>query len=152
YVPYEQSAYPLFTLILKTAGDPAALSRAAEGAVKEVDHDQPVSSIRTMDDILDESFAGRRFSMSLFVLFATLALVLVAVGIYGVVSFAVTLRMHEIGVRVALGARPLDIARLVLAEGLRLAVVGVGVGLVVALALSRFIVGMLYGVSPTDPF
>jgi putative ABC transport system permease protein len=151
YQPYAQNPYAYFSILLRTSGAAASLVKPAEAAVREVDPDQPVHSVSTMDEVVAESYASRRFSTALFTLFGALALVLVAVGIYGVVSFAVTQRLHEIGIRVALGARPAHVVRLVVGEGLRLTIAGVAVGVAAALALSRLMAGMLFGVTPTDP-
>jgi ABC-type antimicrobial peptide transport system permease subunit len=104
-----------------------------------------------MDEVIASSLARRRFSMILLVGFATLALLLASVGIYGVISYVVGQRTHEIGIRMALGARQLDILRLVLSGAGRLAVIGIGVGLVSALALTRLMATLLYGVGPNDP-
>jgi ABC-type antimicrobial peptide transport system permease subunit len=106
---------------------------------------------QSMDEIIASSLAGRRFSMILLVVFAALALLLASGGIYGVISYVVGQRTHEIGVRMALGARQLDILRLVLGGAGRLAVIGIGVGLVSALGLTRLMAKLLYGVGPDDP-
>ena len=104
-----------------------------------------------MDEIVATSIADRRFSMILLVVFATLALLLASVGIYGVISYVVGQRTHEIGIRMALGARPLDILRLVLSGAGRLAIIGIAVGLVSALGLTRLMANLLYGIGPNDP-
>ena len=116
-----------------------------------MDKDQPVSYIKTMDQQLDELVAQRRLNMLLLAIFAAVALMLAAVGIYGVISYSVSQRTHEIGIRLALGAQRRDILRLVVGQGLGLTLLGVGLGLAAALALTRFLTTLLFGVSPTDP-
>jgi len=153
YVPYNQ--YPAFfaprTLVVRIAVDPASLVSAIRHQVELLDNDQPVSDIGTMDQEVAQAEAGHRFPMLLLGLFAVLALVLAVVGIYGVVSYTVGQKMHEIGIRMALGAERLHVLRAVVGSGLRLASWGIGVGLVGALVIGRVIDRLLYGVRPTDP-
>jgi putative ABC transport system permease protein len=158
YVPVYQ---PLFTnrptpplslyVAVRTKGDPAALGPAVRREVAAVDPEQPVANVRTMEERLAESVAQRRFNMTLLGVFACVALLLAGVGVYGVMAYAVARRTHEIGVRVALGAQRGDVVRLVLRQGMWLALAGVVVGVAGAYAATRLMAGLLYGVSPTDP-
>jgi putative ABC transport system permease protein len=113
--------------------------------------DQPIYGVQTMEQVISGSLAERRFTMLLLIIFASTALVLAAVGIYGVMSYAATRRTHELGVRMALGASRRNVLRLVLREGMALAAIGTGVGLAAALGLTRFLASLLYGVRPADP-
>jgi putative ABC transport system permease protein len=116
-----------------------------------VDKNQPVSDIKTMDQVLSDSLARRRIYMALLGMFAGAALLLAAVGIYGVMSYTVNQRVHEIGLRLALGAERADVLRLILSEGTKIAFVGTAIGIAVALALTRLMTSLLYGVTATDP-
>lgn len=138
------------TLVIRTTGDPVSLTNAARHAVWSVDPNQPVSDVMTMDDVLDREVALRRMQAMLLGGFAALALALACVGIYGVMAYMVTQRNHEIGVRMALGARPENILRLVLARGAMLTVAGVGVGIGAALIVTQLMRSLLYGVNPMD--
>jgi putative ABC transport system permease protein len=139
------------SIILRANVDPASLSRAVRDAVAAVDPIVPTGSIRTMDQVLSHSLALRNFMMFLLSLFAALALTLATVGIYGVISYAVSQRTREIGVRMALGAHPGDVLRLILGEGLKLVLAGAALGIIFALIATRFIATMIYGVSAADP-
>ena len=149
YLPSIEVGRP--TLVVRTSGDPLALTSAVRAAVQTVDKDQPVANVASMEQILSSSVGEPRFRTLLLSVFAGLALVLAGVGIYGVMSYTVARRTHEIGIRMALGARPGDTISLVVAHGLTLALIGVGVGLAGALGLTRLLSSLLFGVSATDP-
>lgn len=138
-------------VVIRTASDPVTLAQAAIGAVHQLDANLPVTHVMTLDDLLSDSVSSRRFSTFLLAMFAGLALLLAAVGIYGVMSYVVSLRTNEIGLRMALGAQPRDIWTLVIGRGARLALAGVALGLFGAFALTKFIGSLLYDVKPTDP-
>jgi putative ABC transport system permease protein len=151
YIPYPQFPSSGMTLVVRTAFEPTPLISAIRDEVWTVDKDQPLTEVKTMDQYLADSVSPRRFNAMLLAIFASLALVLASVGIYGVISYSVTQRIHEIGIRVALGAESLDVIKLVVGRGMALVVVGVVIGLAGALALSRVMTSLLYGVSATDP-
>jgi putative ABC transport system permease protein len=138
-------------LAVQTSGRPETLSAAIREQVRGLDPDQPVTNVRTMDELLDRTLSQAKFALLLFGLFAALALVLAAIGIYGVMSTAVTQRTHEIGLRMALGAQKRDVLRLVVGEGMIQVFIGIAAGLAFALALTRLMSTLLFGVSPTDP-
>jgi predicted permease len=139
------------TLALRTAPDPLSLVSAVRAQVAGPTRDQPIYAVRTMEQIVSRSLAERRFTMLLLIVFAATALLLAAMGIYGVMSYAVTRRTHELGIRATLGASRREIVGLVLRQGMKLAAIGMAAGLVAALALTRFMAGLLYGVRPADP-
>jgi len=155
YLPYRQAdlLLPVFQLsvVLRTAGDPALQTSALRSALAEIDPNQPLVKVRTMEENMATTVAQPRFRTWLIGILAMLALVLAAVGVYGVMSYTVTQRTSEIGVRVALGAQPKDVFRIIVGEGLRLALFGVGVGLVAALVLTRLLQSFLFGISAYDP-
>ena len=138
------------SIAARTQGDPTGMGQAIKREIWKADSQLPVTRLETMSDVAAESFAARRFNMSLLTLFAALALILAAVGIYGVMSYAVTQRTPEIGIRMALGASTLDVLKLVIGNGMRLVVIGVAAGLVGAFALTRLMTTLLFGVTPTD--
>ena len=150
YFAYNQVPQSGMTVIIKGASDPNQLISSVRNVVKTIDKDQPIYSPRTMDDIRAESVQGERLNLTLLSLFAGIALVLAIVGIYGVMSYSVTQRTHEIGIRMAIGARPRDVFKMILGHGMKLALIGVGVGLLLAFALTRLMATMLFGVQPTD--
>jgi putative ABC transport system permease protein len=139
------------TLVVRTAGDPAAVTSAMKEAAWSFDRNLAISQVVTMDGVVSEANAQPRFEMMLLSIFAAVALVLAAVGIYGVISYAASRRTHEIGVRLSLGATRGDVLLLVVRQGVWLALAGAIAGLAGALLLSRLMAGLLYGVQPTDP-
>jgi putative ABC transport system permease protein len=160
--PIEQMFYPytnpsdelplsFLTLVLRTSTDPASLAAAAREEVRRIDPGVPVSRVQTMRAVAERSNAGARFNLLLTTLFASLALALAAVGIYGVMAYTVVERTHEIGVRMALGARAGDVVVMVVGRGMRLVLFGVAAGVACALALTRVASSLLFGVSATDP-
>jgi predicted permease len=138
-------------VVLRTEGDPAAIMSQVRDAVNQVDPREVIYGAQTMDDVIATSFAARRLSMTLLGIFASLALALSCVGIYGVISYLVGQRTHEIGVRMALGAQRSDVLRLVLGQGARMALIGVAVGIAAALGLTRLMANQLFGVTAHDP-
>jgi putative ABC transport system permease protein len=151
YWPHPQLAYGTMTLTVRTAGDPLVLAPAVERMVRSLDKDQPVADVRTMNQWVAKSLAQARFGSTLMALFAGLALLLAAIGIYGVMSYAVSQRTAEIGIRLAIGADRSDIMRMILGNGVRLAGLGLVAGIVLALALSRTLTSLLYETTGTDP-
>jgi len=151
YVPNAQAQWNLMGLVIRTAGDPAAFAATLRHEVQALDKDQPIYNVRTMDDVVANSLGTRRVSMQLLTVFAIAALLLAAIGIYGVMAYSVTQRTQEIGIRMALGAQKWDVLRLVVRQGMTLAAIGVVVGLVGALGLTRVISNLLFGVGASDP-
>ena len=150
YHPYAQKPTPSMTLAVRTAARPLALASAVIRQVHQLDPDQPVADVRTMEEVVNLALAGARFNTVLLVSFAGLAFLLAAVGIYGVISYDVSQRTNEIGIRMALGAQPADVRRLILGQGALLAVYGIVAGLLGASVLTRWMGTMLFGVGPTD--
>ena len=150
YLPHLQRASAGMTVLVRTTGEPLALAAAVREQVRALDKDIPVTHIQTMEQVFRTSVAQQRFSMLVVGLFAGLALVLATVGIYGVMAYSVAQRAHEIGVRMALGARTGQVLKLILRDGMTLALLGVAVGLAGAFALTRLIATLLFGVTPTD--
>jgi putative ABC transport system permease protein len=150
-VPFWQSPWPSASIGIRTAEDPASVMRTVAAAVHDVDSQIALANPRTMEQVRDDVLASDRFTAILFCTFAAIALLLATLGIYGVMSFAVAQRSHEIGLRMALGARKVDVLTMVLGEGLGLALIGLAIGMAGALALTRFLASLLYGVTPTDP-
>jgi putative ABC transport system permease protein len=152
YVPHAQdSQWNFMGLVIRTAGDPAAFATTLRREVQALDKSQPIYNVRTMDDVVMNSIGTRRVSMQLFTVFACAALLLAALGIYGVMAYSVTQRTQEIGIRVALGAQKGDLLAMVVRQGMMLALIGIGVGLVGAFGLTRVIASLLFGVNATDP-
>lgn len=150
YLPSYQNGG--MNVVVRTQGDPASLTGAIRKEVHAIDPDQPIAAVRTMNEWMDRSVAGPRYRTALLALFAFVALVLASTGIYGVMSYSVSQRTHEIGVRMALGARRSDVMRLVVRQGMTLVVIGVGLGIVGAIALTRLMSTLLFGVTAKDPF
>jgi len=153
YLPYQQQdfGYQPEYLAVRTTGDPLALAEVVRQQIWAVDKEQPVAGVMPLEDLVDDNLASRKMQASLLSGFAALALLLVTLGIYAVLSFAVTQRTPEIGVRVALGAQPRDVLRMIFSLGFKLFLAGAAIGLAASLALSRALVHLLFGVSAYDP-
>jgi len=140
------------TIIVRPSGDPATISGAVRSAINDVTREAPITRIRPMNQVVEESMASNRFNMILMTVFAAVALMIASIGLYGVISYSVSQRTHEIGIRMALGASRQSVLSLVLRNGMTLAGIGVSLGVIVALGLTRLMSSLLFGVSPTDPF
>ncbi len=151
YVPYAQHQVDSLTIVVRTAGDPMAFVPMARADIASLDRDLPLAGVRTMDEVIGRSIAERRFTMLLLVSFAAVAVVLAAIGVYGVLAYLVSQRTQEIGVRLAIGATPGDVVRLFVREGAALTMVGVAGGLAGALVVTRALSTLLFGVTTTDP-
>jgi predicted permease len=151
FVPFAQRPGSGGNLVIRSTVDAGGLADAMRSVMQSLDPDLPIFSVRTLESFVAENIAPRRLSVLLLSLFAGLALLLAAVGIYGVISYSVTQRLHEIGIRMALGASPRDVVRLIVGQGARLVVAGVAVGVVCAFGLSRLLSSLLFGVNAGDP-
>jgi putative ABC transport system permease protein len=151
YIPYWQQPRFSSSILLRTAMDPAGIASAVRAAIWGVDSDVPVPEERTLNQVMSESVARQRFQMLLIVLFAGAALALAAFGTYGVVSYAVTRRRAEMGIRIALGAQRGDVLRMVLRQGMAPVFVGLGAGVIAALAIGQYVASLLFQISPRDP-
>ena len=151
YVSFPQNPQPSAMLAIRTAGDPLGLTRAVREQVRTLDRDQPIAAVQTMDELVEAQVGQRRLLGILLGSFATVALLLALIGIYGVIAYSVTQRTQEMGIRRALGARSSDVLRLVVGRGMRLVLAGVAVGIAGAYGLTRLMKALLFGVSPADP-
>jgi putative ABC transport system permease protein len=151
FIPHAQNAYLPMNVVVRTAADPAELVSAVRQVARGLDPAQPVSQVNTMERLIQRSIAPDRFALALLGLLALLALLLANVGIYGVLSYTVAARTHEIGVRLALGATSRDVLRLALGQGIRLTLMGIAIGFLSAYAITRLMQPLLFGVSATDP-
>jgi putative ABC transport system permease protein len=154
FVPYTQNTWSWMrwmTLVLRTDTEPMSLATAVRAEVRDMDPDLPILQVRTLEEQVANSVADRRFSLILLGSFAVIALVLAAVGVYGVMAYAVSQRTHEIGLRMALGARVGGVVTLVMKQGLRWVVVGIALGISGAFVLTRLMESLLFGVTTTDP-
>ena len=151
YVPHTQDSWRSMSIAIRSAGDPASLASAIREQVSAIDKNIAVANVQTMQRILDSSVAARRLNMLLLSIFAAVALILASVGIYGVLSYSIAQRTHEIGVRMALGAKAADVLRLVVGHGLKMALAGVVIGLALAFLLTQVMKSLLFEVSATDP-
>lgn len=151
YFPHEQVPSRRMNVVVRTAGDPLALAASLRSTVWRFDPDLAIPSMQTLEQVIAGSVSERRFTMFLLAAFSALALLLASIGLYGVMAFAVTRRTREIGIRIALGARPGEVMRLILGQGLALTAVGLGVGVILALALGRGLSALLFGIAPHDP-
>jgi putative ABC transport system permease protein len=151
YWPHKSWAFSSGTVLVRTTVDPVSLSASVTREIHELDPVLAIADVRPMEDVLWRSVARRRFNTLLLTVLAAVALALAVMGIYGVISYAVSQRTHEIGLRIALGAQTGDVLNLILKHGIRLTLAGVGVGLAASFALTRTLSGLLYVVKPTDP-
>lgn len=151
YRPYSQEPVRALNFVARSVGEPASLAPALRATIWSLDPQLVMARVRTMEQVIKESTSPRRFNLFLLGAFAVLAMALSAIGIYGVISYSVARRSHEMGIRMALGARPTDIITLILRQGLRLLGMGVAIGVGGALILTRFLSSFLYGIRPTDP-
>jgi putative ABC transport system permease protein len=151
YWPYPELTYSAMTIVVRTETDPLALVPTAREIVQSMDKDEPISHVATMDQLISDSVARSRFSTLLLAAFAALAMILACVGIYGVMAYVTAQRRNEIGIRMALGAQPNDVLRLILGQGAKLALLGAVIGVGGGLVLARFLKSQLYGVAPSDP-
>jgi len=159
YLPFQQSPgfyaslagqFTSMTIVVRTTVEPESLSTAVQEKVRTLDRNLPVSNIVSMEKVIADTLWQPRFNLQLIGLFAGIALVLAAVGLYGVMSYTVAQRSHEVGLRMALGAQRGDVMKLIVGQGMKLAVIGVGVGLLASVALTRLMTTLLFGVAATD--
>ena len=139
------------SIVLRSDKDPKTLASAARQEILSLDKNQPIYNVKTMEDLIAESVATQHFGMWMLACLAAVALILAAVGIYGVIAYGVTQRLHEIGVRIALGAGARDILTMIIGQSMTLALMGVGLGLVIAFIMTRLMSTLLYGISASDP-
>jgi predicted permease len=151
YLPDTQNASRIMRLVVRTTGDPGQITAAIRQVVESVDANQPITEVSTMDEYLAIVMSERRLNMSLLAFFAIIAAILATIGIYGVMSYAVTQRSHEIGIRMALGAEPRNVLRMIVSEGMKLALLGLAIGLVGAIVATKYLASQLYGIKPRDP-
>jgi putative ABC transport system permease protein len=151
YLPFRQDPNSDMHLLVKSAVDPAALTSSIRGVVASIDKNQPVFAIATMNDLRSQSVGSQRTTLILLAAFSVLALVLAAIGIYGVISYSLAQRTHEIGIRMALGAQPKDVLRMVLAQGGKISLAGIAIGLAASLVLMRLMASLFFSVSASDP-
>jgi putative ABC transport system permease protein len=152
YTSHLQVSWPWMHLVLRTKVDPASMAPAVTAELRALDKSVPAPVARTLEERLSDSLAVRRFNLLLLGGFAALAVVLAGLGIYSVMAYAVTQRRREIGIRLALGARPLEVMKLVVGQGMALGLIGAALGLVGAFALTRLMKTLLFGVNPADPW
>jgi putative ABC transport system permease protein len=151
FYPFLQSPLSFMTLTVRSTADEKSLMPAIQREIRAVDPDQPVFGIKTMDELISESVSPRRLNTILLTTFAAVALLLAALGIYGVMAYSVSQRTHEIGIRMALGARPGDVLRMIVGQGMILTLAGICIGLIAAFGLTRLMSSLLFGVTATDP-
>jgi putative ABC transport system permease protein len=151
YLPAAQMPFNQMTLVVRTTNDPHSLITAVQNEVHAMDNELPIFNVKTMDEYISATVAGPRFNATLLVIFAGVALILTIVGLYGVMSYSVAQRTNEIGIRMALGAQASDVLRLIVSQGFKLVLIGLGIGLVGAFALTRVIGSLLFGVTTKDP-
>jgi putative ABC transport system permease protein len=147
---YQARPQPATSFVIRTQGDPQAQASIIRSEIWRLDSQQAIANINTLDNIIARSLSGRRFSMTIFSVFALIAVILASVGIYSVISYSVTQRVHEFGIRLALGAQRKNVLSMVVRQGMILALSGVAIGLIASFLLTRVISKMLYGVSPID--
>jgi len=151
YLPAAQMPFNQMTLVVRTTNDPHSVITAVQNEVHAMDNELPIFNVKTMDDYISATVAGPRFNATLLVIFAGVALILTIVGLYGVMSYSVAQRTNEIGIRMALGAQTKDVLRLIVSQGFKLVLIGLGIGLAGAFALTRVIASLLFGVTTKDP-
>jgi predicted permease len=151
YFPEPELTYPFMTFVIRTTGDPLALAPAVQREIRALDNEQPISAVRSMNQVMGDTVARARFNTLLLVLFGVLATLLAAVGIFGVMNYSLALRTREIGLRMALGAQNRQVLLLLLRQGLVLTLIGTAIGIAGALALTRLMSTMLFGVNAADP-